>query len=177
MRFYGRGGDWGSRYQANRSTISDPNLIYPGQVLSIPQNPTASPTDATGTAGGNAGQGGASQPQPSQGSLAGASSPQQASGLSGTLGCSGLEALWESAGGSPSAAVTAASIAMAESGGNQYATGSAGERGYWQINPVNGALSTYDADGNARAAVIMSQNGTNWSPWTTWVSGAYSGLC
>jgi len=45
-------------------------------------------------------------------------------------------------GRTPSAALTAASIAMAESGGNQYATGSVGERGYWQINPVNGALST-----------------------------------
>jgi cell wall-associated NlpC family hydrolase len=93
---------------------------------------------------------------------------------SGTLGCSGLETLWVSAGGRASAEVTAADIAMAESGGRQYATGQVGERGYWQINPVNGALSTYDAYGNARAAVIMSGDGTNWSPWTTWTSGAYA---
>jgi hypothetical protein len=97
--------------------------------------------------------------------------------LSGTLSCSGLEALWVEAGGSPAAEVTAASIAMAESGGNQFATGTVGERGYWQINPVNGALSTYDPYGNARAAVIMSGNGTNWSPWTTYTSGAYAGRC
>ncbi len=64
--------------------------------------------------------------------------------LSGTLSCSGLEALWVEAGGSPAVEVTAASIAMAESGGNQFATGTVGERGYWQINPVNGSLSTYD---------------------------------
>ena len=81
------------------------------------------------------------------------------------------------AGGSPAAEVTAASIAMAESGGNQFATGTVGERGYWQINPVNGALSTYDPYGNARAAVVMSADGANWSPWTTYTSGAYAGRC
>ncbi len=81
------------------------------------------------------------------------------------------------AGGSPAAAVTAASIAMAESGGNQYATGTVGARGSWQINPVNGALSTYNPYGNARAAVIRSGNGVNWTPWTTYTSGAYAGRC
>ena len=44
-----------------------------------------------------------------------------ASNLSGTLGCSGLEALWEAAGGSHAEAFMAAEIAMAESGGRQYA--------------------------------------------------------
>ena len=97
--------------------------------------------------------------------------------LSGTLGCGGLEALWVKAGGSPGVEVTAASIAMAESGGNQFATGTVGERGYWQINPVNGSLSTYNAYGNARAAVIMSGDGTNWSPWTTYTAGLYVGRC
>src|ERR1035438_8533512 len=95
----------------------------------------------------------------------------------GTLNCGSLEALWRSAGGAPWAEVTAASIAMAESGGRQYATGAAGERGYWQINPVNGALSTYSAYGNARSAVIMSRDGTDWYPWTTWVDRAYAGRC
>lgn len=97
--------------------------------------------------------------------------------LSGTLSCPGLEALWVSAGGSRSAAFLAAEIAMAESGGNQYATGPAGERGYWQIHPDHGALSTYDPFGNARAAVIISDDGRNWSAWTTYTSGAYHGRC
>ena len=39
------------------------------------------------------------------------------SSLSGTLGCSGLEALWEAGGGSHAEAFMAAEIAMAESGG------------------------------------------------------------
>ena len=99
----------------------------------------------------------------------------------GTLSCSGLEALWESAGGSPGTAFTAAEIAKAESSGRQYATDTNGgrstDRGYWQVNSVHGALSTYDAAGNARAAVELSGNGTNWSPWVTYNSGAYQGQC
>ena len=34
---YGRGALWTRIYQANRGTIRDPNLIYPGQELSIPK--------------------------------------------------------------------------------------------------------------------------------------------
>ena len=99
----------------------------------------------------------------------------------GTMSCHGLEALWESAGGSSGAAFTAAEIAMAESGGRQYAslnnTNGTTDRGYWQINSVHGALSTYDAAGNARAAVRLSGDGTNWGPWVTYNAGAYHGKC
>ena len=67
----------------------------------------------------------------------------------GTLSCHGLEALWESAGGSSAAAFTAAEIAMAESSGRQYAslnnTNGTTDRGYWQINSIHGPLSTYGA--------------------------------
>ena len=99
----------------------------------------------------------------------------------GTLGCAGLEALWESAGGSRAAAFTAAEIAMAESSGEQYATmhntNGTTDRGFWQINSIHGAQSTYDAAGNARAAVAISANGADWSPWVTWQTGAYVGKC
>lgn len=98
----------------------------------------------------------------------------------GTLSCSGLETLWESAGGSPGAAFMAAEIATAESSGQQYSTdhdsnGSTDE-GYWQINTVNGD-ATYDPMGNARAAVAISHDGTDWSPWVTYNSDAYQGKC
>jgi len=96
---------------------------------------------------------------------------------SGHLSCRGLETLWDVAGGNPSAAFMAAEIAMAESGGNQYATGQAGERGYWQIHPDHGSLSTYDAYGNARAAIIISDDGRSWSAWTTYTQGLYVGRC
>ncbi|MGH3227403.1 MAG: transglycosylase SLT domain-containing protein, partial [Streptosporangiaceae bacterium] len=93
------------------------------------------------------------------------------------LSCPALEELWEQGGGSQAQAFMAAEIAMAESSGQQFATGAAGERGYWQINPDHGSLSTYDPLGNAKAAVLISDNGTNWTPWTTFTSGAYQGRC
>ena len=119
------------------------------------------------------------------GSVAAAGSGAAGAALSvpggGTLSCSGLEALWESAGGSPGAAFTAAEIARAESSGRQYATDDDGngtvDRGYWQVNSINGAGSTYDAEANARAAVQISGDGTNWMPWVTYQTGAYQGQC
>lgn len=158
QRIYGTPADALWLYRVNRSVIRNPNLIYPGQVLSLPYDPPASAT--TGV------------PE-----LAHDNVMSTSSSLSGTLSCTGLEELWEEAGGSHGEAVMAASIAMAESSGEQYATGAAGERGYWQINPNHGALSTYDPLGNAKAAVIISNDGTNWTPWTTYTSGAYIGRC
>lgn len=96
----------------------------------------------------------------------------------GTLGCSGLENLWEQAGGSPAAAVTAASVAMAESSGRQYARSGTDDIGYWQINASTwGSLATYDPIDNAKASIQISRNGTDWSPWVTYNSGAYQGKC
>jgi hypothetical protein len=102
--------------------------------------------------------------------------------VSGTvLSCQGLEALWISVGGSPGTAFLAAEIASAESGGRRDATdpdsNGTKDRGYWQINSVHGALSTYDPAGNARAAVLLSSDGTDWTPWVTYATGAYQGRC
>jgi LysM repeat protein len=158
QRIYGTPADALWIYKINMSKIRNPNLIYPGQVLSVPHDPPASAA--------------ASAPEVAHEAVATASVA-----LSGTLSCPALEELWEEAGGSPGEAVMAASIAMAESSGQQYATGGVGERGYWQINPNHGTLSTYDPLGNAKAAVILSADGTNWTPWTTYTSGAYIGRC
>ena len=169
QRLYGHADDWHGLYAANQSKISDPGLIYVGQELSVPRHlPASGHTTAYTPRHASA---------PVSNGSADNGSQATTTGLSGMLGCSGLEALWREAGGSSAAAVTAASIAMAESGGNQFATGGVGERGYWQINPVNGALSTYNALGNAHAALVMSGNGANWSPWTTFTSGVYAGRC
>jgi len=82
------------------------------------------------------------------------------------------------AGGRTSAKFTAAEIAMAESGGSQFALSPTNDYGYWQINGGHGpALATYNPIGNAKAAIAISSNGTNWSPWTTYVTGAYRGRC
>jgi LysM repeat protein len=156
QRFYGNPADWRGLYQANRSVIQNPDVIFAGEVLNVPYQLPASSTTAAST--------------PSSVLTTSAS-------LSGTLSCPGLEELWEQGGGSHAEAFMAAEIAMAESSGQQFATGAAGERGYWQINPDHGSLSTYDPLGNAKAAVIISDDGTNWTPWTTFTSGAYQGRC
>jgi LysM repeat protein len=210
-RYYHRANDWQWLYHENATTVSNPDLIYPGQSLLIPAhvpanytltgyvprharpsapsapsahtNPphttSSADTDHDGASGGTtrsagAGGSGGSGSHRSHHSFAGWGSN---GGGSGTLGCSGLERLWEAAGGSPAHAFIAAEIAMAESGGNQYAHSPTNDFGYWQINASNGALATYNAFGNARSAIILSQNGTNWSPWTTYTSGAYAGRC
>ncbi len=183
QRFYGKDANWRSLYAANEAAISDPNMIYVGEELRLPRHlPAPAAVPAAAPASGGSTHTTAYAPRHAASSAAASATSSEAStttttNLSGTLSCGGLEALWVSAGGSAAVEVTAASIAMAESGGNQFATGTVGERGYWQINPVNGSLSTYDPYGNARAAVIMSADGANWSPWTTYTSGAYAGRC
>ncbi|HEX5300693.1 MAG TPA: LysM peptidoglycan-binding domain-containing protein [Streptosporangiaceae bacterium] len=158
LRFYGSRTRWPAIFQANKAVIKNPDAIFPGELLTIPDKP---------------GRQAAAPPAAPAAPVALTTSTH----LSGTLSCNGLEELWEEAGGSHAEAFMAAEIAMAESSGRQFATGPVGERGYWQIHPVHGALSTYDPLGNAKAAVIISDNGRNWTPWTTFTSGAYRGRC
>jgi hypothetical protein len=94
-----------------------------------------------------------------------------------------LKDLWVQAGGNPQYADMAAAVALAESGGDPNSTnvnqgGSAPgslDKGLWQINNYyHPSQSTYDPLQNARGAVQISQNGTNWRGWCT----AYSdGRC
>lgn len=157
---YGTPDDWSALCRANH--IADCDLIYPGQRLTIPVD-----------AGHDTAYIPVSPPP------AVIKPPVYEVSLSGQLSCSGLEALWTDNGGNPSAAFMAAEIAMAESGGNQYAVYPTDDIGYWQINyPSWGpALATTNADGNARAAIQISDDGTNWEPWTTYQTGAYIGQC
>lgn len=99
-------------------------------------------------------------------------------GISGN--CAAMERLWERAGGSYSSSFIAAEVAMAESAGRQYATNyntnGTVDRGYWQINSINRG-SSFRPMVNARAAVRISGNGSDWTPWVTYNSGAYQGQC
>jgi LysM repeat protein len=159
-RFYQNPSRWQWIYQANRAKISNPNIIYVGERLTIPYHAPSRTTAYT----------------PRHANATALTS--SAGRLSGTLGCSGLEALWETAGGSHAEAFMAAEIAMAESGGSQYAHSPTNDYGYWQINGSHGpAQATYDPIGNAKAAIAISGNGSNWLPWTTYVTGAYRGRC
>jgi LysM repeat protein len=168
QRFYGNPADWAWLYHVNDSVVRNPNLIYPGESLKVPYDPPANagsyvPKHASTSSSSTSGSSGST--------LTSATVP------SGTLGCTGLEQLWEDAGGSQGEAFIAAEIAMAESGGNQYALSPTDDYGYWQINASHGSLATFNAYGNARAAIIISDDGTDWDPWTTYVTGAYEGQC
>jgi LysM repeat protein len=187
-QYYKDANDWQWLYHENDTTISDPNLIYPGEVLNVPYDPPANYTLPSSSTSEQTSSASSSTTSSSTTTAAASSSSSSSSSstavssdstsLSGTLGCSGLEQLWEDAGGSSGEAEVAASIAMAESGGDQYATNpSSDTKGYWQISPVWGSLSSYDALTNAEAAVQISDDGSNWSPWTTYTSGAYEGQC
>jgi LysM repeat protein len=169
--FYGAANDWHYLYQQNTATVSNPNVIYPGQVLNVP---SGAPSTASEQAPASASV--ADSVQVSASTSASVSNSPAA--LSGTLGCSSLEQLWEQAGGSPSEAFTAAEIAMAESGGNQFAVSPTADYGYWQINKAaHGSMATFDPIGNAKAAISISSDGSDWEPWTTFQTGAYQGKC
>jgi LysM repeat protein len=47
QRYWGNGYDWPALYQANTSTISNPNLIYVGEVVTVPASDQVSATSAT----------------------------------------------------------------------------------------------------------------------------------
>jgi cell wall-associated NlpC family hydrolase len=96
--------------------------------------------------------------------------------LSGHYGCSALEQLWVAAGGSSGAAVMAADIATAESGGDPSAVSPTNDYGLWQINGSWGmAMASFNPMTNAHSAITISHDGSNWSPWTTYTSGRYQG--
>jgi hypothetical protein len=120
-------------------------------------------------------------PSGSSYALAGTADVPGASAESGTLTCTQLESLWREAGGSAATAHMAAQIATAESSGDQYSTdydsNGTVDRGYWQINSIWGPESTFDPLGNAKAAVAISGNGSNWGPWVTYQNRHYIGKC
>lgn len=199
-RYYHRAADWRYLYHKNSKTVSDPNLIYVGESLFIPATVPAGyvprHAKATTTAhtvtrstaasdgdGDNDGDGAGAAGTRSAGTgssrrgSAGSGSSGTGATHAGMYSCGGLEHLWNSAGGNPADAVTAASIAMAESGGNPNAISPTSDYGLWQINTSNGSLATLNPYSNARSAITLSRNGTNWYPWTTYTSGAYAGRC
>jgi LysM repeat protein len=178
-RFYHNAGDWQYLYHENDKTISNPNMIYVGERLFIPATAPAhyaltrytprhaKPAPPVVTTSKTVSHGG---------SLEGGTKITQ-SASQGTYNCSALENLWEQAGGSPSHALMAAEIARAESSGNPNAISPTDDFGLWQINGSNGALATLNPYENARSAIVLSHDGTDWDPWTTYHIGAYYGQC
>ena len=93
-----------------------------------------------------------------------------------------LMSLWTANGGSPGTADIAAAVAQAESSGRAEITSANPDGGtnvgLWQLD-TNGVGAGYtiaqlqDPTTNARVTVFGSANGTNWSHWETYVTGAY----
>lgn len=113
VRCYGTPAAWTVLYHANQAILTDPDLIYPGQHLKVPPRPailTLTPLT----------------PQTTRPAAAPTHTTAHTTAVTHaydiTHGCASLEHLWQQAGGSPAAARTAASIAVAESGGTPSAT-------------------------------------------------------
>jgi LysM repeat protein len=196
QRYYHNATDWQWLYHVNDKTIADPNLIYVGERLSVPTDPPAhytlpdyqprhaKPTGQVSTTAvtthPGSSQSHAHSSAPSRGTTTDNAGSSSSSGWvppSGYYSCSNLERLWDSAGGNPGAAFMAAEIATAESSGNPNAISPTDDYGLWQINASNGALATLNPYENARSAIILSDDGSNWDAWTTYTSGAYYGRC
>jgi len=100
----------------------------------------------------------------------------------GTYNHAQLEQLWTGNGGDLSTANVAAAVAMAESGGRAGVTSSNPDGGVnvglWQLD-TRGKGAGYtvaqlqNPQTNARLAIMGSSNGTDWSAWATYGSGAY----
>ena len=163
-RYYRNAKGWQYLYHENAASISDPNLIYIGERLFIPATASSNSTLTS------------SVPKPAKAAQA-VVHTFSVTASQGMYSCAGLEQLWEQAGGSSAQAFMAAEIAMAESGGNPNAVSPTNDFGLWQINGSHGSLATLNALQNAKSAVILSGDGTNWGPWTTYHSGAYIGRC
>lgn len=101
-----------------------------------------------------------------------------------------IEQLWINNGGPQAMAPIAAAIAMAESGGNDQALNNnpaTGDYsvGLWQTNYYGSLMSgrtqefgspqqlLNDANAQAHSAVVISSNGTDFRPWTTYTHGTY----
>lgn len=96
------------------------------------------------------------------------------------LGTDQLTGLAQAAGSSGDV-TTAVAVALAESSGDSAAVGKnadgSRDRGLWQINdrahPEVSDACAFDPSCNARAAYTISNGWTDFTPWTTYISGAY----
>jgi LysM repeat protein len=135
QRFYGHGRYWHWLYRANQSKISDPDLIFAGQVLTIPNHPHSASADppATGTADANSGSQGGSQ-QTQQASTGTQSQSSSSASLSSAVqqdiangnNLLAVAQFLEENGYSKAAAAGVASCVDGESGGNPESVGSGG---------------------------------------------------
>jgi len=103
------------------------------------------------------------------------SAPTGAAVVSGALSPAQVGAYWLAAGGSRAAEATAECIAWHESSDVPSKISPTDDWGLWQINAGNAGMQagsttiviSRDPLANARDAVALSRDGTDWSDWTT----------
>jgi LysM repeat protein len=133
LRYYGHGRYWHGLYRANQSQISNPNLIYAGQVLTIPRrhvvatasDPSSDPSSATTTAATSSSSGGQTT-QSSSGSGSSSSSSAVSSDIADGNNLLAVAQYLVENGYSDAAAAGVASCVDGESGGNPESVGSGG---------------------------------------------------
>lgn len=159
-----------------RTELAEPLLMAPTAIATLTPTPTATPSPtATPEAPvkppvtGPAAQA-AQAPAPAP------STPQVDPVVRGT----DEELVWSIALAlAPANPLGAVRVAFCESGFSQFATGAAGERGYWQIHPTH-FDSTYDPWGNGAAMARISGGGVSFGAWAgglgdAWAAGAECG--
>ncbi len=178
-RFLGDGSRYMEIVEANKekypSLLKNPNLIYPGWELTIP--------GGTGTNTGNTNPGNNTGTTPPNTNV-----PTPPAGAKGGPA---LYAWLQQAGLSGEKLRTAWAVGMAESGGNPRAhNGNAGtgdnSYGLYQINMLGAmgperrrqyGLSSnedlFDPMTNIKVMLKMSNNCTNWQPWSAYKNGSY----
>lgn len=141
----GNPADWTGIFQANRGKISDPDLIYSGEQLTLDCRQVNTITA-----------------DPAIGADPVSAVPD------GTFSFSGLESLWEEAGGPAWAAPEMATIAQqCESGGNPGAYNPDGASGLWQILGLPFPGDPFNPQVNAEMAVAKFRDaGDSYAPWS-----------
>jgi len=202
QKFYGHASDWQWLYHINRAKISDPNLIYTGQVFTAPANPPASVRNGTyqgrhaknvaasSTAGTQSPASGSSGSSASADSTSGSSSGSSASATSASSGhgvsCSGSASgmvpanyaaivnFLTSHGYTGNAAAGIAGNIWQESGGNPESVGDGGG-GLIGWTPLPGGYVTGNpsADLQTQLAAILTFNHI-WAQYIPALSAAAS---
>jgi LysM repeat protein len=165
---YGQAKDWQWLYHVNNAKVQNPNLIYPGQVLSVPADPPANYTlpaapvqqaaPAATSSADSDGEGAVSQAAPVQ-----HAAPAQPAAAAATY-----------AGAYPGGAFGACVVAR-ESGGNAQVMNASGHYGLYQFsastwaayggNPASFGHASVAEQNQVFANALARGGQSNWSPY------------
>jgi LysM repeat protein len=172
QQFYGKSAEWAWLDHVNSSKVRNANLIYPGQVLSVPADPpanftpavTATPVTSTPSTSGSYGDSNESQQ----------AAPAQAAPAQAAPAQTVASAASASSGAIPGGAFGACVVAR-ESGGNAQVMNSSGHYGLYQFsastwaayggNPAHFGNASAGEQNQVFANAIAQGGQSNWSPY------------